>query len=193
MSGAAESRDVTQLLRAWGDGEEAAFDRLVPLVYQDLRRLARAQLRRGSSWTLDTTGLVHEAYLRLAKSGQLALEDRGHFLAVAAHAMRQVVVEYARRRAAEKRGAGQRPVTLEEGAFSTDLQAEWLLALNQALDRLGRRRKRLVRVVECRYFSGLSIEETAEALDTSSRTVKREWTLARSWLQKELGADPPQT
>lgn len=188
MSDSAETQGVTQLLRAWGNGDGEAFDRLVPLVYQDLRRLARGQRRRqGSGWTLDTTGLVHEAYLRLARSDQLAVEDRGHFLAVAARAMRQVVIEYARRRAADKRGAGQRPVTLEEGDIAIDLQAEWLLALNQALDRLGRHRERLVRVVECRYFSGLSVEETAEALNTSSRTIKREWTFARSWLQRELG------
>lgn len=175
------------LLHAWKEGVPGAFDRLVPLVYQDLRRLARGQLhRRQVGWTLNATGLVHEAYLRLLRSEQITLNDRGHFLAVAARAMRQVVIEHARSHGAKKRDSGAPPVTLDEGLFAVESQTEWLLSLNQALDRLGRRRERLVQVVECRYFAGLSLEETAAALDTSIRTVKREWSFARSWLLREL-------
>lgn len=179
--------DVTVLLHAWKDGDVGAFDRLVPLIYQDLRRLARGQMRRWESGgTLSTTGLVHEAYLRLLRSKQISLNDRGHFLAVAARAMRQVVIEHARRHNAGKRNSGGRPATLDEGVIAVESQTEWLLSLNQALDRLAEQRERLMQVVECRYFAGLSVEETAEALGTSVRTVEREWTFARSWLLREL-------
>lgn len=179
--------DVTVLLKAWREGDEGAFDRLLPLIYEDLRRLARGQLRRQSSgWTLSATGLVHEAYLRLLRSKQISLNDRGHFLAVAARAMRQVVIEQARRHSAKKRDAGGPPATLDEAVLAVESQAEWLLDLNQALERLGQRRRRMAQVVECRYFAGLSVEDTATALETSARTVKREWTFARSWLLREL-------
>ncbi len=181
--------EITQLLQAWQGGDRAAFDQLVPLVYQDLRRVAKAQLRRDrAGWTLDTTGLVNEAYMRLVGGGGVEWNDRGHFLAVAARAMRQVVIEYARRRVASKRGGGVRPGTLDERVIGIDSHAEWLISLNQALERLTAYRERLARVVECRFFAGLSNSETAEALGTSERTVKRDWTFARSWLQKELGA-----
>lgn len=181
-------KDVTVLLRAWRGGDEQAFEELVPLVYQDLRRLARGQLRRDrQGWTLDATSLVHEAYFRLQKSSQVDWEDRGHFLAVAAKAMRQVVVEYARRRLAEKRGGGQRPELFEDGQISVDDHAQWLVELNQAMDRLAAQKERLAQVVECRFFAGMSNEETAQALEVSVRTVKRDWAFARSWLQKELG------
>lgn len=180
--------DVTRLLLAWRGGDAGAFEELVPLVYQDLRRLARHQLRRDhQGWTLQTTGLVHEAYLRLVDADKVDWQDRGHFLGVAARAMRQVVIEYARRRSAEKRGGGQRPATLDDRVLAVDEHAEWLLALDQALERLAAHRERLAQVVECRFFAGLSNEETAEALGTSVRTVKRDWTFARSWLQRELG------
>lgn len=179
--------DITVLLRAWEDGDSSAFDRLVPLIYKDLRHLAQGQLRHhAAGWTLNATGLVHEAYLRLLSSKQLSLNDRGHFMAVAARAMRQVVIEQARRHSAKKRDSGGRPATLDEGLIAVESQAEWLLSLNQALGRLAARRPRMMQVVECRYFAGLSIEDTAKALGTSSRTVKREWTFARSWLLREL-------
>lgn len=181
--------DVTRLLLAWRDGDAEAFERLVPLVYQDLRRLARNQLRRDhAGWTLQTTALVHEAWMRLVDADRVDWQDRGHFLGVAARAMRQVVIEYARRRAAEKRGGGARPATLDDRVLAVDEHAEWLLAVNEALERLGAHRQRLARVVECRFFAGLTNEETAEALGSSVRTVKRDWTFARSWLQRELGA-----
>jgi RNA polymerase sigma factor (TIGR02999 family) len=179
---------VTQLLLAWRGGDAGAFERLVPMVYQDLRRLARNQLRRDhQGWTLETTGLVHEAWLRLVDADRVDWQDRGHFLGVAARAMRQVVIEYARRRSAEKRGGGVRAATLDEQVIPIDEHAEWLLDLNEALERLAAHRVRLARVVECRFFAGLSNEETAEALGSSVRTVKRDWTFARSWLQRELG------
>lgn len=181
--------EVTQLLHQWRDGETEAFQRLVPLVYQDLRRIARAQLRRDhAGWTLDTTGLVHEAYMRLVDADKVDWQDRGHFLGVAARAMRQVVIEYARRRVAAKRGGGVRAGTLDEGVIAIHEHAEWLLTLNDALDRLAEHRERLAQIVECRFFAGLTTAETAEALGTSERTVKRDWSFARSWLQRELGA-----
>jgi RNA polymerase sigma factor (TIGR02999 family) len=183
-----ERHEVTQLLLAWRGGDAGAFERLVPMVYQDLRRLARNQLRRDhQGWTLETTGLVHEAWLRLVDADRVDWQDRGHFLGVAARAMRQVVIEYARRRSAEKRGGGVRAATLDEQVIPIDEHAEWLLDLNEALERLAAHRERLARVVECRFFAGLSNEETAEALGSSVRTVKRDWTFARSWLQRELG------
>jgi len=185
-----ERHEVTQLLLAWRGGDAGAFERLVPMVYQDLRRLARNQLRRDhQGWTLETTGLVHEAWLRLVDADRVDWQDRGHFLGVAARAMRQVVIEYARRRSAEKRGGGVRAATLDEQVIPIDEHAEWLLDLNEALERLAAHRERLARVVECRFFAGLSNEETAEALGSSVRTVKRDWTFARSWLQRELGGE----
>ncbi len=182
---------VTALLRAYGDGDKGAFDRLVPLVYDDLRRLARRQMRRmPSAHTLDTTGLVHEAWLKLADQSRAAYADRGHFLAVAARAMRQVVIDYARRKLAQKRGAGAIAVELRDDHASVQHQAEWLLTVDHALRRLGAKSPRLVQVVECRYFAGLSEEESAIALGVSLRTAQREWLRARAWLREELGPGP---
>jgi RNA polymerase sigma factor (TIGR02999 family) len=182
-----EPTDVTQLLHAWRDGDGRAFEQLVPVVYKDLHRLAKGQLRRDrGGWTLDTTGLVHEAYLRLRDADRVDWNDRGHFIAVAARAMRQVITEYARRRLADKRGGGQRPGSLDDREIAVDDHATWLVDLNRALERLSEHRERLVHVVECRFFAGLSNAETAEALGASERTVKREWAFARSWLQREL-------
>lgn len=179
--------EVTQLLHAYREGDRGAFDRLVPLVYDDLRRIARHHLRRSRpGQTLDTTGLVHEYYLKMADQTHLDVQDRGHFLAVSARAMRQVIIGYARRRTASKRGGGEEQITLDEGRIAVGDQAEWLLDLDRALDRLGGRSERLARVVECRFFAGLSEEETAEALGVSLRTTQRDWTRARAWLKEEL-------
>ncbi|MDY7093825.1 MAG: sigma-70 family RNA polymerase sigma factor [Acidobacteriota bacterium] len=187
MSGAQE---ITQLLQAFGAGEEEALDRLMPLVYEDLRRIARSHLRRGPSGrTLGATGVVHEAYFKLAGQAGTQWENRSHFLAVAARAMRQVIISYARRSSAAKRGGDERPVTLEEGRIGVEAQADSLLDLERALVRLGERNERLVRVVECRYFAGLTEEETADALDISLRTVQRDWARARAWLREELSQD----
>lgn len=179
--------DVTELLLAYKDGDRAAFDRLVPLVYNDLRRIARRQLGRGNpDGVLDTTALVHESYLKLVDGSRVDWQDRCHFLGVAARAMRQVVVTYARRRGAAKRGGGAVQTTLDEGIASIDGQAEWLVALDAALARLGEKSPRLAQVVECRFFAGLSEEETAAAMGVSLRTAQRDWMKARAWLQEEL-------
>lgn len=178
---------VTQLLIAYRDGDRDAFDRLVPMVYEDLRRIARRQLRRGApGQTLNTTGLVHEAYLKLVDPAKVDWQGRGHFLAVSARAMRQVIIGYARKRSAGKRGGGERPVTLDEAQIAVDEQAERLLALDRALERLGGKDPRLAQVVECRFFAGLSEEETAQALGVSLRTAQRDWMRARAWLKEEL-------
>lgn len=188
MSGTGE---VTQLLVAFREGDRKALDRLVPLIYEDLRRIARSHLRRvGGGRTLDTVGLVHEAYLRLVDQTRVGWEDRNHFLSVCAIAMRQIVITEARKRVAAKRGGGDRRVTLEEERLSGGGDDAWLLELNRALDRLAKRSERLARVVECRYFAGLTEQETAEALGSSLRSVQRDWMKARAWLREELGGAP---
>jgi len=180
--------NVTELLLAFKGGDRAAFDRLVPLLYDDLRRVARAQLRRSRQGvTLDTTVLVHELYLKMADQQRLDAHDRGHFLAISAHAMRQVIADYARRRTAVKRGGDADPIPLDEVPEIADREARWLLDVDRALERLAARDERLARVVECRFFAGFSEEETAAALDTSLRTVQRDWMRARAWLKEELG------
>jgi len=180
--------NVTELLLAFRDGDRAAFDQLVPMLYDDLRKVARAQLRRGRPGaTLDTTVLVHELYLKMADQLRLDARDRGHFLAISAHAMRQVIADYARRRTAAKRGGDSDPVPLDEAPEIADREARWLLDVDQALERLAGRDERMAKVVECRFFAGFSEEETAAALDTSVRTVQRDWMRARAWLKEELG------
>jgi len=180
--------EVTQLLRAYDGGDRSAFDRLVPIVYDELRRLARRQLYRGprGGQTLNTTGLVHEAYLKLAGASGLQLRDRGHLMAVTACAMRQVMVSRARARLADKRGGGVVPAELEEGQVGVEPAAEWLLDLDRALAGLRDHDERLAQVFECRYFAGLSEEETAEALGVSLRTGQRAWMRARAWLRDAL-------
>jgi RNA polymerase sigma factor (TIGR02999 family) len=179
--------EITQLLHAYAVGDRGAFDQLVPMVYNELRRIARNHLRRTNRGaTLDTTGLVHEAYMKLAGQKGMRAEDRGHFLAIAACAMRQVIISRARARLASKRGGGQRPVTLDEERVGSDEQAEWLLDLDRVLEQLRAKDERLARTVECRFFAGLSEEETAEALGVSLRTAQRNWMRARAWIRAEL-------
>ena len=181
--------DITELLNELRDGHGEALDRLMPVVYDDLRRVARAQLRgRRSGDTLDTNGLVHEAYLRLADQTRAAWNDRGHFFAVSAVAMRQIVVDHARRKARQKRGGDQILVPLDQVAEPAARDAKDLIDLDDALARLAALEPRLVKVVECRYFAGLSEEETAAALGVSVRTAQREWYKARAWLRGELAA-----
>jgi RNA polymerase sigma factor (TIGR02999 family) len=185
----AEADEITLLLKAYEAGDKAAFDRLVPLVYDELRRMAHRHLRRGPRGaTLDTTGLVHEAYLKLAGSPALRLNDRGHLMAVTARAMRQVMVSRARARLARKRGGGEHVVTLDEEKAGTAPAPEWLLDLDRALDRLRERDEQLARVFECRYFAGLGEQETAEAMGVPLRTAQRAWLRARAWLRSELAA-----
>jgi len=183
--------DVTQLLHAYRDGDREALDRLVPILYDDLRRIARAHVNRGpSGHTMQTTALVHEAYLRLVDQSQANWEDRQHFLSVCARAMRQIVISNARKHAAAKRGGGERPATWNDEVARDPGRAEWLLDLDEALERLARRDSRLARVVECRYFAGYTEQETAEALGASLRTVQRDWMRAKAWLREDLGAGP---
>jgi RNA polymerase sigma factor (TIGR02999 family) len=176
--------EVTRLLQAAVGGDQDALDRLVPLVYEDLRRLAHRQLgREGGGHTLQTTGLVHEAYLKLAGGSGGGAVNRAHFLAIAARAMRQVLVDYARRRKAEKRGGGMVYVTLNDGEQGLDVSSDDLLALDEVLDQLEPRQKQ---VVELRYFGGLEEKDIAETLNVSERTVRRDWVKARAWLYRAL-------
>lgn len=182
--------EITDLLIAHRDGDREAFQRLVPLVYEDLRRIARRQLRRvGSGGTLNTTALVHEAYLKLVDQTRIAVNDRGHFYALAARAMRQIIIDHARKRSAAKRGGGKRPVSLDKVQVAVVEQAEMLIAIDDALDRLSGLNERLTRVFECRYFAGLSEKETAEALSLSLRTVQRDWMKGKAWLRRELATE----
>ena len=184
--------EVTRLLLACRDGGEEAYGRVFPLVYEHLRAVARSQLRRErDGHTLSTTALVHEAWFKLADPSQLEIRDRAHFLAVAARAMRQVLVEHARRFRAHKRGAGAVHVALDDaeharGEIAVEEKADVLVALDEALGRLSAFSPRLAQVVECRFFGGLTEEETAAALDVTARTVRRDWVKARAWLHAEL-------
>ena len=180
-------RDVTQLLQQWQAGDAAAVDQLMPLVYDELRRLAHHHLKgERSGHTLSTTALVHEAYLNMIGQAPAPWQDRTHFFAIASRVMRRVLIWYARKRNAAKRGGGQANVALDEEAVLSDDRLEELLALNHALERLEAMDPRLCRVVECRYFGGLSIPETAEVLAISPATVKRDWQTARAWLRRAL-------
>jgi RNA polymerase sigma factor (TIGR02999 family) len=179
--------EITELLRAFSAGDKQAFDQLVPLVYDELRRVARRQMRRTSpGQTLNTTGLVHEAYLKLAGAKRVHLNDRSHLMAVAAVAMRQVLVGRARARQRAKRGAGAVPVELDEKHVAHLSSPEWLLDLDRALDSLRRRDADLARIFELRFFAGCSEAETAEMAGVSLRSVQRGFLRARAWLRAEL-------
>jgi RNA polymerase sigma factor (TIGR02999 family) len=179
--------DITLLLHAHGAGDAAAFDRLVPFVYDELRRLARAQLRRrGGRESLETAGLVHEAYMKLVDQTRATWRDRGHFFAVAAMAMRQIIVDHARRRTRAKRGGDQPVASLDTVHEPAAKDVQDVLDVDRALSKLASVDARLARVVECRYFAGLTEEETAAALGISVRTTQREWLKARAWLRGEL-------
>ena len=180
--------DITTQLHAWQAGDPSARERLFPLVYDELRRIAHRQLQRERpGHTLDTTALVHEAYLRLAGATSQGFADRAHFFAMAATAMRRILVDYARRYRTEKRGTAPRRVSLTDTMLVAEERADTLLAVDEALVELARIDPRLSRVVECRFFAGLTEEETAETLGVTSRTVRRDWTKARGWLLRALG------
>lgn len=183
-----DSRDqITDLLVQLRDGDPEAMDRLFPLVYDDLRRVAHRQLRRERpGHTLGTTGLVHETYLKLVDQTRVQWRDRGHFFRVASWAMRRILVDYARRYRTLRRGGGLIRVSLDEEALIAE-RGDTLLALDEALERLASVNERLSQVVECRYFGGLTEEETAQALGVGTRTVQRDWVKARGWLSLELG------
>jgi RNA polymerase sigma factor (TIGR02999 family) len=182
------SRSVTELLDAWGHGDRAALDAVVPAVYAMLHQQAERALRgQPDGHTLQPTALVHEAYVRLAGQPGAGADSRSHFFAVAAMVMRSVLVDHARARQRAKRGGGARALSLGAADDIAEPQnAVDVVALDEALDRLAAYDARKARVVELRYFVGLSIEETAQALDASPATIKREWTAARAWLRREL-------
>jgi RNA polymerase sigma factor (TIGR02999 family) len=183
------SSDITELLADLRAGRREAFDQMLPLVYHELRRAARRELAVRPSDTLFTTALVHELYLKFSRSSRAEWHDRAHFLRAAAVAMRHILVDHARRRAAEKRGGANRTVTLEDGLVAIDNQAESLLERHEALDRLALIDERLAQVVECRFFGGMTEQETAAALSITERTVRRDWVKARGLLYQALVAD----
>jgi len=184
-----EADDITRLLVAAGDGSDEAMDEVFEVVYPRLKEIARAR-RRGwqGAHTMNTTGLIHEAYLKVAGGGT-SFENRGHFFATTARAMRQVLINYAEKQSAKKRGGGASEVTLYDDDAVTDDAMDELLALNEALKKLEAMSERQGRVVECLFFAGLNIGETAEALDISPATVKRDWAAARAWLYREMQDD----
>lgn len=178
---------TTRLLRELSQGRRDALDDLMPVVYDELRRIAHAQLRRERpGHTLSTTAVVHEAYLRLVHIDQVEWQDRAHFFAMASRVMRRILIDYARTRKRDKRGGDAVQVPLAEALDVPVQQAEDLLALNEALERLEAASERQCRVVEYRCFGGLSVEETATVLGTSPATVKRDWAFSRAWLNREL-------
>lgn len=187
-----DSSEVTHLLRQWSEGDDDAFERLLPLVYDDLRAIAHGRLEgERVGHTLQTTALVHEAYMRLADAPDIDWTDRAHFFAIASRVVRRVLVDYSRRSRAEKRGGDATRVELASGMASDDPRPEALdvLALDDALTELARHDPRLERVVEHRFFGGMSVKETAAVLGVSERTVERDWRRARAYLYGALGAE----
>jgi RNA polymerase sigma factor (TIGR02999 family) len=181
------SPNITQLLLAWGDGDKKALDRLMPVVYQELRRLARNYMRgQRAGHTLQTTALVNEAYLRLIDSSQVRWQNRTHFFAISAQLMRRVLVDLARAKQSLKRGGDNQKVTFDEALPVFAEKETELLDLDEALEKLAQLNSRQSRIVEMRYFGGMSETEIAEALDISERTVRRDWNIARAWLFREL-------
>ncbi len=181
------SLQITQLLVDWSNGNQSALENLIPIVYDELRRMAkRCMNSQRSDHTLQTTELIHEAYLKLVENKQKEWQNRAHFFGVAAQAMRHILVDYARGKQSQKRGGAPRQVTLDEGAVVSKDNSGQMIALNDALERLGKMDERKVRVVEMKFFGGLTIEEIAEVLKISPETVKRDWRFARTWLLREL-------
>ena len=180
-------KEISRLLVAWSDGDESALAALAPLVHEELRRLAHRYMRgERAGHTLQTTALVNEAYLRLIDWKNVRWQNRAHFFAVSAQLMRRILVDFARSRGYHKRGGGVRAVALDEAAVVADDRGAEMVALDEALDALAELDARQARVVELRYFGGLSVEETAEVLKVSPATVRRDWSLARAWLHREL-------
>ena len=190
MSAQPPSASVTELLIKARSGDSAALENVFPLIYEQLRRLAQQQLEREpDGHTLSPTALVHEAYMRLVDYTRMAWTGRAHFMAVAAVAMRRILVDHARAQRSMKRGGTQHRVSIDSADLATEDRAEVLLALDEALDRLTQVDRRKAQVVECRFFGGMTEEETAEALGVGLRTVKRDWARAKSWLHREIAAD----
>ena len=189
---AAASEEITSLLKAWGSGQSSALDQLIPLVYRELKRMARRHMRRSDSGTIQTTALVNEAYLRLVDLSSAAWQDRAHFYAVSPRIMRGILVDAARARSSLKRGG---PLRRRDASTNFDLEqipdlgsdrAAEILSIHDSLDCLAKMDPRQVQVVEMRFFGGLSVEETAEVLKISPQSVMRDWKLAKAWLRREL-------
>ena len=181
------TENVTQLLLAWSDGDATALDRLLPFVETELRRLASYHMKRESAGhVLQTTALVNELYLKLVDQRQAKWQNRAHFFAVAAQLMRRILVDHARRQLRSKRGGGAANLTLEDAVIISPEKSEDILSLNEALDRLAKLDPQKARIVELRHFGGLSVLETAEVLKISEVTVIRHWSLAKSWLRREV-------
>jgi RNA polymerase sigma factor (TIGR02999 family) len=189
MTDSSSRQSVTGLLLQWCDGRREALDRLVPIVYSELKRLARTRLRgEQEGHSLQATALVHEVYLRLVDVDRMTLENRAHFFAVASRLMRQILVDHARRRGADKRGGDVTVISLTDASPAEPETTVDILALDEALDALMTLDARLCRVVELKFFSGLTIEETAAALDVSRATVERDWAVAKAWLYDRMSS-----
>ncbi len=182
------SHEITGMLHEWSDGNRDALDKLLPFIYDELHRQAANYLRRErADHTLQTTALINEAYLKLIDQRDVNWENRTHFFAIAAQAMRRILVDYAKAKHRAKRGGGDIPITLDEAALvSTDEKSIDLIALDEALNRLAAKDQQQARVVELRYFSGLNLEETAKVLEVSRTTAARDWAMAKAWLHREL-------
>src|SRR5213596_503498 len=181
--------DVTGLLQAWSEGDDSALEQLTPLVYAELHRLAKMYMaREWNQQTLETGALLNEAYMRLVDWKNVRWQNRAHFFGVSAQWMRRILVDFARSHGYEKRGGGTRPVTLDDAAFVVDSKGTDMVALDDALNALAELDARQSRVVELRFFGGLTNEEAAEVLKVSEATVRRDWSLARAWLHRELAA-----
>jgi RNA polymerase sigma factor (TIGR02999 family) len=182
--------NLTELLHDWREGDKAALDRLTPLVYDELRRIAHRYVQRErEGHTLQTTALVNEAYLRLAGQQKVAWQNRAHFFAVTAQVMRHILIDHARRRRYAKHGGETQQVSIEDASVMTEQRAADLIALDEALVELAKLDPRKSRVVELRYFGGLSLEETAEVVNVSLMTVRRDWRAAKAWLYKKVMSD----
>jgi RNA polymerase sigma-70 factor, ECF subfamily len=191
MSGhPSSSTDVTELLRAWGNGDQAALDRLTPLVYNELHRIARSHMSRETEGhTLQTTALIHEAYLRLVDFQRAQWRDRAHFFAVSSRLMRRILIDFARSRGCQKRGAGAPQLSLDDAPLVCNELDTNIVALDSALKALASVDERKSKVVELRFFGGLSVEETGEVLRISAETVMRDWKFAKVWLLREMSQE----
>lgn len=181
--------DVTELLAAWGNGDQAAGDRLIPLVYQELHRLAHHYMKRESPHhTLQTSALVNEAFVRLVDQKNVKWQNRAHFFGIAAQMMRRILVDHARSRHYAKRGGGAQQISFDEALVISDERTAEVVAVDEALQRLEEFDARKSKIVEMRFFAGLSIQETAEVLGVSPGTIMRDWTLAKAWLRREISS-----
>jgi RNA polymerase sigma-70 factor (ECF subfamily) len=189
VNGMAPELEITRALERLSAGEQDAFDRLVPAVYDHLRRLAERELRRErTGHTLTPTALVHEAYLKLVDLDRITWQGRAHFFGACAHVMRRILISHARARKSGKRGSGAAHASLDDVVIAATERPDDLMALDEALDRLAELSPRQAKVVECRYFAGMELDEVATVVGTSPATVKRDWTAARAWLNRELTA-----